>query len=244
MMLKLRPHRNILYKKRFSPQLSWVGLLALVTLWTALLAGCAGFGGSNPSPTGPAVTELDNEVCPKGLHIKGGETVTWVNKGQTTVLHVPEEYATVQAAVNAARAGDMISIAPGIYHEAVTVRTPDLIIRGRDRNRVIMDGIFKLGNAFEVVEGADGVVIENMTARHYSGNGFYWEGVKGFRGSYLTAYANGDYGIYAYGSNTGQFDPDLAAGHPDSGFYIRDFHPRHANITPRLPQHNAPRNSR
>jgi len=309
-MLKWRPHRYFLYEKRFSPQLSWIGLLVLVTLWTALLAGCAGFGGPNPSPTGPAVTELDNEFSPRVLHIKAGQTVTWVNEGQTihtvtadddsfdsgnmdtgaqythtfmqpgsypyfcrihgasggvgmagviivdgsssmldatiranspplAVLHVPEQYATVQAAVSAARAGDMISIAPGIYHEAVTVRIPDLTIRGRDRNSVIMDGNFKLSNAFEVVEGADGVVIENMTARHYSGNGFYWEGVKGFRGSYLTAYANGDYGIYAYGSNTGQFDHDLAAGQPDSGFYIGDCHPCHAIITHVISEDNA-----
>src|SRR5258708_21167771 len=130
------------------------------------------------------------------------------NSPTLAVLHVPEQYATVQAAVSAARAGDMISIAPGIYHEAVTVRIPDLTIRGRDRNSVIMDGNFKLSNAFEVVEGADGVVIENMTARHYSGNGFYWEGVKGFRGSYLTASANGDYGIYAYASTTHHIHPD------------------------------------
>src|SRR5260221_4200893 len=104
MMLKLRPHRNILYKKRFSPQLSWVGLLALVTLWTALLAGCAGFGGSNPSPTGPAVSKLDKEVRPKGRPIKGGETGTWANKGQTAVLHVPRGDLTRQAAGKAARA--------------------------------------------------------------------------------------------------------------------------------------------
>ena len=309
MMLKWRPRRNFLYRKRFSPRLSWIGLLALVTLWTTLFAGCA-FGGSNPSPTGPAVTELDNEFSPKVLHIKAGQTVTWVNQGQTihtvtadddsfdsgnmntgaqythtfmqpgsypyfcrihgasggvgmagviivdgsssmldttirvsspplAVLRVPEQYATVQAAVNAARAGDMISIAPGIYHEAVTVRTPGLTIRGRDRNSVVMDGGFKLSNAFEVLEGADGVVIENMTARHYIGNGFYWDGVKGFRGSYLTAYANGDYGIYAYNSNTGQFDHDLAAGQPDSGFYIGDCHPCHAIITNVISQDNA-----
>src|SRR5258708_3667707 len=83
MMLKWRPHRCFLYGKRLSPQLSWIGLLVLVTLWTALLAGCAGFGGSNPSPAGPAVTELDNEFSPRVLHIKAGQMVTWLNKGQT-----------------------------------------------------------------------------------------------------------------------------------------------------------------
>lgn len=38
------------------------------------------------------------------------------------------------------------------------------------------------------------------------GNGFYWTSVKGYRGSYLTAYNNGDYGIYSYSATDGQFD--------------------------------------
>src|SRR5260370_29445288 len=83
MMLKWRPHRCFLYGKRLSPQLSWIGLLVLVTLWTALLAGCAGFGGSNPSPAGPAVTELDKEFSPRGLHIKAGQKGKGVDKGST-----------------------------------------------------------------------------------------------------------------------------------------------------------------
>src|SRR5216683_5337704 len=153
------------------------------------------------------------------------------------LLRVPEEFATIQAAVNAARPYDMISIASGVYHEAVIVRTAHLTIRGRDRNSTILDGNFKLSNGFEVI--ANDVVLENMTVRHYLGNGFYWEDVQGFRGSYLTAYANGDYGVYAFGSNTGQFDHDLAAGQPDSGFYIGDCHPCHAIITHVISEDNA-----
>ena len=103
-------------------------------------------------------------------------------------LRVPEDYPTIQAAVNAASAGDLISIGPspnadGAYHESVTVKTPDITLRGRDRNRVILDGQYRLDDGFEVV--ANNVVIENMTARHYTGNGFYWTGVTGYRGSCL-----------------------------------------------------------
>ena len=31
-------------------------------------------------------------------------------------------------------------VSPGVYHEAVSVTTDDLVIRGTDRNRVILDG--------------------------------------------------------------------------------------------------------
>ena len=37
------------------------------------------------------------------------------------------------------------------------------------------------------VDGADAVAVENMTVRDVTSNGFYWDGVTGFRGSYLTA---------------------------------------------------------
>jgi hypothetical protein len=65
-----------------------------------------------------------------------------------------------------------------------------------DRNGVVLDGEFRRTNGIRVL-GADSVTIENMTARRYVLNGFYWTGVDGYRGSYLTAYNDGDYGIYA-----------------------------------------------
>jgi len=168
--------------------------------------------------------------------VSGGQTpISRYVSGRT--LRVPEDYPTVAEAVQAARSGDLISIAPGIYHEAVMVQTPDLTIRGRERNSVILDGNFTLSNAFEV--SANNVVLENMTARHYLSNGFYWTGVNGYRGSYLTAYANGDYGVYAYTSVNGQFDHDYAAGHPDSGFYIGGCHPCNALITEVLSEENG-----
>ena len=301
---------------RRRPCFPWLGIFTLLFLFMPLLAACSS---SPPTSAGPLVSMTDNEFSPATLHIKPGQTVTWVNNGQTVhtvtadddsfnskniqpgaeythtfttpgrypyycVLHgaaggygmagviivdgptngssstnsstsvtnqshapmatlrVPEDYASIQAAVNAARAGDLISIGPspsadGTYHESVTVKTPDITIRGRDRNTVILDGQYKLDDGFEVV--ANNVVIENMTARHYIGNGFYWTGVTGYRGSYLTAYDNGDYGIYSYQSVNGQFDHSFAAGQPDSGFYIGACHPCHALITNVISEDNA-----
>jgi hypothetical protein len=145
------------------------------------------------------------------------------------VIHVPAEYPTIQAGVDAARPGDLVFVARGIYHEAVVVHTPHLTIRGEDRNRTVLDGQSKLGNAFLVM--ADSVVIENLTAHHYLANGFVWSDVSGFRGSYLTAYDNGAYGIYAYSSTHGQFDHDHASGSPSAGFYIGQCFPCDALIT-------------
>jgi hypothetical protein len=200
---------------------SLFGLVPIIFLLLIMLAAC---GGSSPSTSGPGVLAIDNAYSPHAI------------------LRVPEEYSTIQAAVNAAVPGDMVSIGPntnpdGAYHESVRVKTPNITIRGRDRNTVILDGQYKLDDGFEVL--ADNVVIENMTARHFVGNGFYWTGVTGYRGSYLTAYANGDYGIYSYSATNGQFDHSLAAGHPDSGFYIGACHPCNALITNVISEDNA-----
>ncbi len=153
------------------------------------------------------------------------------------ILHVPQHYRTIQAAVTAAKPYDLIMIAPGVYHESVTVKTPHLTIRGEDRNSVILEGDFKRDNGVEAL--ANDTVVENMTARHFLGNGFFWTGVNGYRGSYLTAYANGDYGIYSYGSINGQFDHSLADGQPDSGFYIGYCHPCNAIINNVISENNA-----
>ena len=103
-------------------------------------------------------------------------------------------------------------IAPGTYEEAVDVETENLTIRGLDRNEVILDGGFELENGIRVL--ADGVAVENMTARNYTTNGFFWTGVTGYRGSYLTAFRNGDYGVYAFDATKGQLEHIYASGQP------------------------------
>jgi hypothetical protein len=230
MLLAWRPPRHLCTEPlsraqgKSKTQLARFGLVPLISFLLVMLAAC---GGSSPPP-GYSVSVIDNAFSSQVLH--------------HAILRVPEAYSTIQAAVDAAKPGDLVSIGPGTspdgaYHEAVTVKTANITIRGRDRNRVILDGQFKLDDGFEVL--ANNVVLENMTARHYSDNGFYWTGVSGYRGSYLTAYTNGDYGIYAYNSTNGQFDHDLAAGQPDSGFYIGACHPCNALITDIISEGNA-----
>jgi hypothetical protein len=133
-------------------------------------------------------------------------------------------YRTVQEAVDAARPGDWVLIYPGVYHEGtkewptagVWIQTPDLHIRGLDRNRVIIDGSngtsrnpcpsaaaqqdFTPRDGI-VVWKASGVTIQNLTVCDYlagggdHGNEIWWNGGDGtgtiglgsYSGSYLTA---------------------------------------------------------
>jgi plastocyanin len=161
-----------------------------------------------------------------------------VPTGFAATVHVPADFPTIQEAVDHAKPGGMVLIAPRVYHEAVVVTTPYITIRGEDRNRTILDGNDDLPSGILVVE-ADGVAIENLTVRHFAVNGIQWSSVFGYRASYVTAYSNGDYGIYAFDSQYGQFDHSYAGGSPDSGFYIGQCDPCHALITDSLAENNS-----
>ena len=156
--------------------------------------------------------------------------------GAPRTLEVPAQFPTIQAAVDEARPGDLVLIAPGTYAEAVEVTTDDLTIRGVDRTAVVLDGGHELVNGFTVA--ADGVAIENLTAHSFTQNGVVFssvfapagdgglaydeasESIDGYRVSYVTTYNNGLYGVYAFGSRNGTIEHSYASGHPSSGFYV------------------------
>lgn len=226
-MPKPRSHRH----RRLS-----AAILAMPALLAALLAiPLFAMTGQAQPAFANALRPIANALCPAGSPLRS--TLSSPPTQFAHVIHVPVDKPTIQDAVNAAQPGDLILVAPGVYHEAVRVCNADVTIRGEDRNKTILDGQSKLTNGFTVL--ADNVIIENMTAHHYVGNGFYWTDQTGYRGSYLTAYDNGDYGIYAFGSKHGEFDRSYASGSPDSGFYIGQCYPCDAIITDVISEWNG-----
>jgi hypothetical protein len=166
------------------------------------------------------------------------EDSTASGEASGTTIEVPGDHETIQAAVDAASPGDLILIEPGTYEEAVNVTTDDLTIRGLDRNEVILEGGFDLENGVRILE-ADGVAVENMTLQNYTRNGVFWTGSDGYRGSYLTAIRNGDYGVYAFGSVNGVLEHSYGSGSPDAGFYIGQCYPCNALIDDVVSEYNG-----
>ena len=164
---------------------------------------------------GMAGTVLVGDVSLPGAADGVGPGREPVPTGFADTVRVPKDAPTIQKAVDEAEPGGLVLIAPGVYEESVTVTTPFVTIRGMDRNDTIIDGGFERAIGIHVIE-ADGVTIENLTSRNHLLNGFQWTSVHGYRGSYLTAYNNGDYGVFAYDSDWGQFDHSYASGSPDS----------------------------
>ncbi len=106
---------------------------------------------------------------------------------ETQVLHVPADYPTIQAAVNAASAGDTIMVAAGVYQENVIVSTSDLRLHAA--NGVVLDGIALGGigifvhgtsatsriagveiSGFEIRDFTDGLVAQFATGAHLHRN--------------------------------------------------------------------------
>jgi plastocyanin len=162
-----------------------------------------------------------------GQEVAGPELAP-VRRASGVTRRVPEDHDTIQAAVDAARPGDLVLVGPGTYREEVKVTVPSVVIRGRDRDRVVVDGELRRPNGIGVT--ADGVAVENLTVRNALVNGLFWTGVRGYRASYVTAYNNKDYGIYAFDSVDGLFEHAYASGSPDSGFYIGQCRPCDAVI--------------
>jgi plastocyanin len=176
----------------------------------------------------------DEEVA----EVSGVDRRPAVAQATGRTLRVPEDHSTIQAAVDDTDPGDLVLVSSGVYREGVEVRTPSVTIRGTDRNGVILDGEFTRANGIAVYE-ADGVALENLTARNFTLNGFYWTGVEGFRGVYLTAVNNADYGIYAFNATDGVIAHSYASGSPDAGIYVGQCYPCNIVVYDILAEHNG-----
>jgi len=110
---------------------------------------------------------------------------------RATVWRVPEDYLTIQAAVDAADPGDTIEVWPGVYSESVFV-WKSLSIIGHAKSTTIVDGS-RGGYAFWL--DTDGVTIRGLTVRDCSNYGViaYYSGSHTIDGNIFT---NNVYGVY------------------------------------------------
>ncbi len=165
------------------------------------------------------------------------------------VIRVPADLPTVQRAVDVAVPGDLVLVSPGTYRESVRITRPRVVLRGTDRNGVVLDGGLKLVNGITAT-GA-GTVVENLTVRGYLANGVLFTGVtdeklqrhgaggsaydpldttrfppvEGFRATRVTSYGNALYGIYAFDARGGIIEDSYASGMADSGIYVGQCRP-------------------
>jgi parallel beta-helix repeat protein len=125
---------------------------------------------------------------------------------------------SIQAAVNAARPGSAIQIAPGTYREAVTVAKPNLTLLGLGDVVLLNPG--SADDGIDVTVGGRGFVLRNITVQGFADNGVSLTGVRNFRISGVTVRNNGEYGIFPVFSAHGVIDHCTASGQRDTGIYV------------------------
>jgi hypothetical protein len=156
-----------------------------------------------------------------------------------TARDVPAEYPTIQAAVDAAQPGDLVRIAPGLYHEQVVVPATkrDVVLRGTDRNRVVLDGGNGRRHEGIVIHG-DGVAVENLTVRGFGSDAILVssppdakKALSGWRVSYVTLANNALHGVDALHAQGGTIEHVWASGNGGAGLRIGRCLPCDALVT-------------
>ncbi|MFF3765371.1 right-handed parallel beta-helix repeat-containing protein [Streptomyces sp. NPDC001922] len=211
-------------------------VVAAVLGTLALVVGCGG-GGDDGSGKGRR---------PTGAHV---------------TIRVPADAPTISDAVSLARPGDLVLVAPGVYHESVKIDTARITLRGASRDRVVIDGRLRQPNG--VVVAAPGVAVENLTVENNTQNGVLVTGsaaaaaglpgqsggydtgdepvtfLKSFLVSYVTATRNGLYGIYAFSAQDGVIEHSYASGGADSGIYVGQCKPCRVVVRDNVAELNA-----
>jgi plastocyanin len=132
---------------------------------------------------------------------------------------VPDDYSTIQKAVNHANPGSTVIVKPGTYRERVVVPTPDLIIKGVDRFRTILRGSDSKANGF-VIDGISDVRIRNMTIRNFTQAGISIKNADGYTVAGVDLIKNRTYGVHAVASFDGVIRGSFGWGSGDSAFRI------------------------
>jgi|GEM_PF-3131378 len=136
-----------------------VGLTPLILLVGILIASVVSpTGGRAPAPIMeeiPVLNSQEQPLCPEQLDFPK----------EAPILRVPQDFSTIQAAINAAPEGATIQISPGAYTESLIIRK-SVRIQGVARDQVVLKSANQNWSAILIVSGYDEslmVVIENLT---------------------------------------------------------------------------------
>jgi hypothetical protein len=138
------------------------------------------------------------------------------------------KFRTIQKAVNAAKRGDTIRIAKGVYHEGVRIKGRKkaylrLVGNTKKPRTVVIDSKGVKGAAAQngvLIDGASNVEVKGIYARHYKGNGFFAVNTSDYDFNHLVAGYGGAYGIYAFNSKGGRITDSEGFYNNDSAFYV------------------------
>ncbi|WP_433572706.1 right-handed parallel beta-helix repeat-containing protein [Streptomyces sp. CA-251247] len=151
---------------------------------------------------------------------------------------------SIQAAVDAAKPGDTIFVAPGTYRESVLVTTSGLTLRGAGPATVIRpaaagtraaNACAQIGSGI-CVRGTDSKPVKNVAVRSLTLSGFAKNGLWATRTDRLsvrkvTAEKNGTWGLAQERSTRGVFRENTARSNGDAGIFLANTIDREGGAT-------------
>jgi parallel beta-helix repeat protein len=132
-----------------------------------------------------------------------------------TELLVPETYATIQAALDVAVAGDVVSVAPGLYPENVRFASNGVTLRSRVRHGATIQGSGHVVE-FDLYGGTvEGFVITGAVAP--KAGVFASQAEQVIRDNLITG--NGDHGIRLSNGSFATIDRNIIVDNAPAGFH-------------------------
>jgi parallel beta-helix repeat protein len=138
----------------------------------------------------------------------------------TGSVHEVRDGDSIQAAVAAAQAGDVIKIYPGTYAETVYIDKDNLILSGVVINGEwpIMEGDKTLNDA--VLYSGNDITVENLQIQHYKGNAIMGQAGNNFLIRNNRIIDTGVYGIFPEFGTNGLITHNVLSGIEDAAIYV------------------------
>ena len=150
----------------------------------------------------------------------GGALTKSVGGSGSGAVHEVRDGDSIQAAVAAARSGDVIRIFPGTYHETVYIDKDDIVLSGVviDGAWPVMEGDTKLNDA--VLYSGNDITVENLQIQHYKGNAIMGQAGNNFliRNNHIID--TGVYGIFPEFGTNGLITHNVLSGIEDAAIYV------------------------
>jgi hypothetical protein len=154
---------------------------------------------------------------------------------------------SIQAAVDAARPGDTIVVAAGIYHQSVAIMKNGITLRGVGPRLTIIKPprdpqgqpcfkrfgsgvcvVGEIGAGGSIESRTAGVTVTNLAVKNFPAFGVFSFGSKGLAVRNSLTVGNREYGIARFESVGGIIEGNVAKGDGEAGIYVGDSRP--ANV--------------
>jgi len=199
-----------------------MGKKLLTIAIAAALVGGGAFLGSQLAGNNSAtiVGGADRYASANATSAAVGSLAKSVGASGSGQVHEVKDGQSIQAAVRAAKPGDVIRVYPGTYKETVYIDKDDILISGVivDGQWPTMEGETRLNDA--VLYSGNNITVENLLITHYKGNGIMGQAGNNFLIRNNRVVDTGVYGIFPQLGKNGLISNNIISGIEDAAIYV------------------------